>query len=69
MKMESRKLKLSEYKCSQVHITNPKKETHCENRLKVHENIMKKKSEIKYQGVILSCDRGLDKTIENRRQK
>ena len=68
MKIESKKLRLSEDKCAQIHVSR-KNTAACDTFLKVHEGKMKKVEEGTYLGDILSADGALDKTIENRRQK
>ena len=67
MKIESKKLRLSQKKCAQIHVG--KNNLDCDTFLKVHEDEMKKAQEGAYLGDILSYDGKPDKTIENRRQK
>ena len=44
VKMEMKKLRLSQDKCSQIHIGKKKEDLSCKTNLKVHQNLMKKAS-------------------------
>ena len=66
-KIISKKLRLSEKKCSHMHFS--KSSTPCYTNLKADESDMKKSTECSYLGDILSTSGTLDATIENRRQK
>ena len=68
VKMEQKKLRLSQKKCVQIHI-GKKKDDRCTTTLKVHENTMLKKDHASYLGDILSADGTIDATIEDRRQR
>ena len=70
VKIETKKLRLSEDKCYKIHISkNPKKDRKCEIDLKVHDATMKSASEAKYLGDILNEEGKIDSTIEDRNQK
>ena len=64
--LELKKLKLSEGKCSQIHIGKQKEK--CTNH-KVHENIMKKSKKEKYLGDIVSEKGNSKETIEDRKSR
>ena len=61
--MEVNKLKLSETKCSRIHIG--KKLNKCPE-LKVHKDVMKTSNKEKYLGDIITSEGNLDATIEDR---
>ena len=67
MKIEAKKLRLSEAKCIHIHVGNSC--DNCDNNLKVHEKIMKKKHIGTYLGEIITSDGKLDETLNNRRSK
>ena len=62
VKMESKKLRLSQTKCFKIHISKRKKD--CMLKLKVHENDMKEVRKAAYLGDILNED-----TIDDRKNK
>ena len=64
-----KKLRLSQDKCSQIHIGKEKEDLSCKTNLKVHQNLMKKASSGPYLGDVLSSEGTIDLTIESRRQK
>ena len=67
MKVEANKLRLSDEKCILIHVS--KSCEPCDNNLKVHEKIMKKKHMGTYLGEIITEDGKLDETVDNRRSK
>ena len=70
VKIEAKKLRLSEDKCYKIHITKtPQKDRKCEIDLNVHDATMKSASEAKYLGDILNEEGKIDSTIEERSQK
>ena len=70
MKIEAKKLRLSQDKCYKIHINKKSgKSKHCEIELKVHDKRMKTASEAKYLGDIINEEGNLNNTIEDRRQK
>ena len=64
--IEHKKLKLSETKCSRIHIGKNHEE--CPD-LKVHEHTMRESNKEKYLGDIISSDGKIQQTIENRKTK
>ena len=68
MKIESKKLRLSQEKCAQIHVSK-NSDGKCDTNLKVHQDAMKKVQEGSYLGDILSADGSIDKHIETRRQR
>ena len=66
-KITSKKLKLSEAKCSHLHFS--KLSSNCYTNLKADDSTMKKTYECSYLGDILSTRGSIDATIEQRRQK
>ena len=66
-KILSKKLRLSEEKCSHLHFS--KSSTKCYTNVKADKSRMKKDSKCSYLGDILSTSGSIDATIEQRRQK
>ena len=66
-KIDAKKLRLSTDKCTHMHIS--KTSSKCYSNLKADNVVMKKTTECKYLGDILSSSGSMDPTIENRRQK
>ena len=62
-KILSKKLRLSEDKCNHMHIS--KKPSKCYSNLKADNSVMKKTTEIKYLGDILSSSGSMDATIDS----
>ena len=70
VKVETKKLRLSEKKCYKIHIAKKTKDVRkCETDLMVHDEPMKSASEAKYLGDILNEEGTIDGTIEDRRLK
>ena len=67
MKIEAKKLRLSDEKCIFIHVG--KSCDTCDNNLKVHEKNMKKKHIGTYLGEIITSDGKLDETVDKRRSK
>ena len=67
VKIESKKLRLSETKCFKIHISKRPKE--CLIKLKAHQKEMREVSKAKYLGDILNEEGNIDDTIEDRKNK
>ena len=67
VKIETKKLRLSESKCFKIHVSN--KSEKCKVDLKVGDKVMNSASQAKYLGDIINEDGNIKNTIEDRRQK
>ena len=65
VKIESKKLSLSESKCFKLHIS--KKSSSCSSKLKAHEQEIKQVKTATYLGDVVSEDGSIDATIDNRK--
>ena len=66
-KIESKKMRFSDEKCSKMHVS--KKQTVCCSNLKVHNSEMKNVTKIKYLGDILNQSGNINDTINDRYSK
>ena len=70
VKIEAKKLRLSQDKCYKIHIAKQSNNFRkCEINLKAHDEAMKSATQAKYLGDILNEEGKIDFTIEERRQK